>query len=399
MKNKLIRLICHIAALALLFVFAVVCAAADPGVDMVVVAVHNRSFAADSDGRIVATANDYYKSGSDFVPFGATIYYPILGGEWKGDSQDDGNLNNDSGLMGSKINFWVTEPAAVRSAQITKSWDMGGTMVAGVSVERKRVDFDIKKYPSLKTYMSTDQSGYYYFLAVSFKERTTATERVDVEGTLSLKKTGTDGFWAGGRQGRNTVEADVFVTLGYPYSTELELTSDPRIYYFADSSDSNAIPTSDEEYIHLGSNIGYFVVNTKGQGKIVLSCDLSYDSDFADNYPDVDFTFINCGNAVFKRQGILYIYAKPGEYLYLREGKTLYNVDAEYDDYEGAFILETKTLDSYVISDTSLGAKPSQTLSDSLSSVAPAPGQVDIIGSPSAWDSYYPINPATGAGA
>ncbi len=110
---------------------------------------------------------------------------------------------------------------------------------------------------------------------------------------MSIKKTGTDGFWADGRKGQSTVDADVFATLGYPYASDLELTSAPKVYYFADNGDPDAIETNEEEQINLYANQGYFIVNTKGQGKIVLSSDAQYDTDFAENYPDAELDFIN----------------------------------------------------------------------------------------------------------
>jgi hypothetical protein len=398
------RILAVFIASLMIATLSITASAADPNVDLVVVSVHPSAFAADSGGRIVALADDFYDNGVDFVPFGETAYYPILGGEWKGDSQEDGNLRNDSGLMGSNINFWVSESNAVRGAAISKSWDDGGAMVASVSVERKRVSFDVSKYPALKSYTAANVNGYYYFLAVTFKEKSTSTERVDVGGVVSIKKTGTDGFWSGGRKGQTTVDADVFVTLGYPYSNDLTLSGDSKVYYFSDNGDPNAIETNEEEQINLPSNLGFFVVNTKGQGKIVLSCDARFDTDFAADYPDAELDFINGNGASFKRMGTLYLFADEGEFLYRREDNRIYAVDAEYDNYEGAFIVETRTLDSYVISDIALPAISTPTTPGVIAppAVEPEePGQVTIVdgGTTIDWGSYVPINPATGATA
>ena len=396
------RILAVFVASLMVATLSITALAADPNVDLVVVSVHPGAFAADSGGRIVALADDYFDNGVDFVPFGETAYYPILGGEWRGDSQEDGNLKNDSGLMGSDINFWVSEANAVRSAVISKSWEEGGAMVASVAVERKRVSFDVAKYPSLKSYTPANVNGYYYFLAVTFKEKSTSTERVDVGGMVSIKKTGTDGFWSGGRKGQTTVDADVYVTLGYPYSTDLSLTGDPKVYYFADNGDTDAIETNEEEQINLPSNLGYFIVNTKSQGKIVLSCDAQFDTDFAAAYPEAELDFINGNGASFKRVGTLYLFAEEGEFLYRRDGNKVYAVDATYDDYESAFIIETRTLDSYVISNISLPARSTSAVTDVIvpPAVDPAgPGQVTVIdgGTTIDWGSYVPVNPSTGA--
>jgi hypothetical protein len=128
------RILCAAIALLTLAALTGTVCAADPNVRFGGGLVHNRAFAADSSGRIVALADDYYDNGVDFIPFGETAYYPVLGGEWQGDSQEDGNLRNDSGLMGSNLNFWVGDAAAVRSAAISKSWSEGGTMVAADSI-------------------------------------------------------------------------------------------------------------------------------------------------------------------------------------------------------------------------------------------------------------------------
>ena len=256
---------------------------------------------------------------TDMVAYGKTIYYPLIG----------------------ETGAYVDEYDAVQSMSIKKSWDMNGDAIESVSVVKKKFNGD-----------STSGEGYYYFLALKAKNAS-STAQTDVTGEITLKKTGTNGIVTDD----NSTTLEVGVTVGYKYASanDLQLTDTPRIYYFTDTDNENAIPTSDEETLDLYGEAGYFTVSTVGQGKILLANDLDYDSDIAAKYPTANLDFVNGNGANFNKTGEMTIYADEGSYLYeVNSDGLLEEVDAEYDEYEEAFKFKTRTLGRYVISDQEL---------------------------------------------
>ncbi|MBQ2752098.1 MAG: hypothetical protein IJF25_05925, partial [Oscillospiraceae bacterium] len=95
--------------------------------------------------------------------------------------------------------------------------------------------------------------------------------------------------------------------------------------------------------------------NTNGQGKILLSATSDFDSDVALIYPNANLDFFYGNGASFNRIGTLYLAADPDSYLYqLKDDGRLVAVNAEYDEYDENFVIKTRTLGKYVISDVEL---------------------------------------------
>jgi hypothetical protein len=113
-------------------------------------------------------------------------------------------------------------------------------------------------------------------------------------------------------------------------------------------------------------------VNVTGQGKLLLYYDEKFNASVAAAYPYANLDFVNFNGASFNRTGTLSILAEEGSYLYaLNADGSLSKISAEYDEYEEAFKISTRTLGKYVISDTELtlvAASTSSTASSSNSS-------------------------------
>ncbi len=99
----------------------------------------------------------------------------------------------------------------------------------------------------------------------------------------------------------------------------------------------------------------YFDVDVTGQSKILLYYDEKYNSTVAAVYPSANLDFVIFNGASFNKTGELTLLADEGSYLYaLNADGSLSKIKAEYDEYEEAFKVTTRTLGKYVISDTEL---------------------------------------------
>jgi hypothetical protein len=118
--------------------------AATPDVDYVVADVFNAPMVV-KDSIIDSMANSLYSSG---VPYGTTVYYPLVGVEVEsGGGTSDYDFDDDFCYNPS---YWVTESDAVKSATIKKDWDMGDEYIESVTVVKKKADIssdsDIREY-------------------------------------------------------------------------------------------------------------------------------------------------------------------------------------------------------------------------------------------------------------
>lgn len=212
-------------------------------------------------------------------------------------------------------------------------------------------DFDKSvKYES-KTVTNT-QPQYEYWVKISTKDSTT-TKDIDVVGTIyvgegtsktSVKKNG-DKF-----------SADFTLTNSEPTNSDYDEATDyvsiepgtRAVVSFADDA-------SDEFEVEFGDD-AYFVFNARGQGKLNLAYNTKYNRDFAYDYDDANIDFINFeGEPTTNRTGTLYIYADEDSYIYEVTSKGAKKINgAYYDDDEEAWVIRTRNLTSYAISDKKL---------------------------------------------
>ena len=100
----------------------------------------------------------------------------------------------------------------------------------------------------------------------------------------------------------------------------------------------------------------WFEFNARGQGKLNLAYNTKFNRDFAYDYDHANIDFINfVAEPTTNKTGTLYIYADEDSYIYEVTSKGAKKINgAYYDDDEGAWVIRTRHLTSYAISDRRL---------------------------------------------
>lgn len=195
----------------------------------------------------------------------------------------------------------------------------------------------------------TTNSGYAYWVKISTKE-STGTKDIDLVGDISIGRT---------KSSAKGNEVTLGVTLtntdnankGDYTDREDDVYIEPgerAVVSFADDA-------SDEFEVEFGDD-ARFVFNARGQGKLNLAYNTKYNKDFAYDYDDANIDFINFeGEPTTNRTGTLYIYADEDSYIYEVTSKGAKKINgAYYDDDEEAWVIRTRNLTSYAISDKKL---------------------------------------------
>ncbi len=335
-----------------------------------------------------ALAADYLVTGISDIPRKLDDNGYVSDEEASTDSDDEDRINyGDTIYFAFESDYHpdglVTESTAVSSITTRTDWDSGRSIVESINTVRKK---------------DAATGEYRYYLAVTLRESTSKSD-TDVYGTITLKKTGTNGF----DTPDNTLDLGVYITVGKP---ELEaysgmtLTEYEAIYTFYSDMGDVLI------YLTDGA-VGYFEVEGANQ-ELALSCDIEYDEDMVEKYPDAYLDFVNCNGARFSRTGRMVLYAEQGSYLYtVNDDGSLTRVFAGYDKQEGGLYFNTRTLDRYVISDIALPVSASSSSSSaaspssSSSSVWVPTGGTVSEGAPTGGTTagYVKTNPSTGAAA
>lgn len=100
---------------------------------------------------------------------------------------------------------------------------------------------------------------------------------------------------------------------------------------------------------------GFFEVGVAGQDPLNVGCSTEPVTDIAERYPDASLKFLTWNNPpFFNRSGRLVLYAQPGTFLYTLYGDKLVSVTEGYSEQEGGFVLTTRRLEGFVISDRAL---------------------------------------------
>jgi len=240
------------------------------------------------------------------------------------------NAQNALDELMAAQNKYVYESDAVDGVKIKTKWDMNGKLIDSVELAKKKVMGE------------TLSQKYIYFIEVDLKDggSTTAT---DISGTIQLRKSGEFDY--------DEMELDVNIELAYATATDSEITEDLKLFKEGHGFE----PDDAYEFTFECDDESWFEVNTNGQGKLLLSATADFDTDVATIYPNANLEFFYGNGGTFNRIGTLYLHAENGSYLYqLRDDGRLVEVDAEYDEYDENFIIKTRTLGKYVISDVKL---------------------------------------------
>lgn len=202
--------------------------------------------------------------------------------------------------------------------------------------------------------VTNTQPQYEYWVKITTKDSAT-TKDIDIVGSIwvgtskSSAKKEKDGS-------EDKFRADFTLTNSDPGNDDYDEATDyvsiepgeRAVVSFADDA-------SDEFEVEFGDD-ARFVFNARGQGKLNLAYNTKYDRDFAYDYDDANIDFINFeGEPTTNRTGTLYIYADEDSYIYEVTSKGAKKINgAYYDDDEEAWVIRTRNLTSYAISDKKL---------------------------------------------
>ena len=217
------------------------------------------------------------------------------------------------------------------------------------------VNADLDKSVKYETKNVTNtQPQYEYWVKITTKDSAT-TKDIDVVGSVwvgtskSSAKKEKDGS-------EDKFRADFTLTNSDPGNDDYDEATDyvsiepgeRAVVSFADDA-------SDEFEVEFGDD-ARFVFNARGQGKLNLAYNTKYNKDFAYDYDDANIDFINFeGEPTTNRTGTLYIYADEDSYIYEVTSKGAKKINgAYYDDDEEAWVIRTRNLTSYAISDKKL---------------------------------------------
>lgn len=199
--------------------------------------------------------------------------------------------------------------------------------------------------------VTNTQPQYEYWVKITTKDSTT-TKDIDVVGTIYVG----EGTSKTSIKKGDKFSADFTLTNSEPTNSDYDEATDyvsiepgtRAVVSFADDA-------SDEFEVEFGDD-AYFVFNARGQGKLNLAYNTKYNKDFAYDYDDANIDFINFeGEPTTNRTGTLYIYADEDSYIYEVTSKGAKKINgAYYDDDEEAWVIRTRNLTSYAISDKKL---------------------------------------------
>lgn len=128
-------------------------------------------------------------------------------------------------------------------------------------------------------------------------------------------------------------------------------------YYFDKEIEGKTAEDSDWEFTFEVFSDATFTVDTEGQDDLTLGANCDYDDVLLDRYPEASLLFFNGNGDYFHHYGDLFLPAEEGSYIYRNIDRTLYDIGAVYNEEEGGFLLHTRNLSQYVISDRNLEAE------------------------------------------
>lgn len=221
-------------------------------------------------------------------------------------------------------------------------------LVEKVNIEYKKFDTEV-----VAPGASNTTKSYAYFVTMKTKANATASA-ADLMGTMRIGKSSTDAK----TPGRGFVEfgftldnnkAGADTGNGSSYT----VTGSTKVLDFNNQGDIDITFTST-----TGNDQATFTVDATGQSKLNCGYSIKFNSEFAAKYPAANLEFISwAANPSFNRIGELQIYADPDTYLYQLTEDGFKEVNAQYDETYEAYVIKTRTLGSYVVSDIELEAE------------------------------------------
>lgn len=199
------------------------------------------------------------------------------------------------------------------------------------------------------TAKTSTEAQYEYWVKISTKDSAT-TKDIDVVGDISV------GTSKSSAEKDEKLSIDFTLTNantengGYFDNVDGDITiedGERAVVSFADDAEDLIVEFGDD---------AWFEFNARGQGKLNLAYNTKFNKEFAYDYDDANIDFINFeGEPTTNRTGTLYIYADEDSYIYEVTSKGAKKINgAYYDDDEGAWVIRTRHLTSYAISDKKL---------------------------------------------
>ena len=291
----------------------------------------------DDDGIIdIRTSN----GDATIVPPGKTMYYPLLKPSF------DGNLTYDDIVIKSD---------AVKSANTTASYQLGKSEIASIKIL-------YKKYT-----INGGGSKYGYFLSIATRE-TTSTAARDFAADITIRKSSGTDSTDGGRSYAFNYKVGAAFAVQYPTAYDYNILSNYQIFDLRDEEDEQ---TFDFDKI----SGAYYEVEVNSQNRMLLKADTKYNSAIAARYPAANIDFFNGYGASFNRIGELRIPAERGTHIYLIESDNRLSKvsNATYDSGEECWVVKTRTLGYYAISDRELDISSSSSTAPSTAPEQPSP--------------------------
>lgn len=304
--------------------------------------IQSAEVAEATEQRVKAATTEYYDSNSSnklvTVKDEPTGYFKNSG---------DVFLGADKVTAGKAYKGYTTVEAFYDDSGIS---DADGAKAAA----KKKVDASLNlSVANIDTQTTTGQPTtvpqYEYWIKITTKDSTT-TKDIDVVGKVSV------GTSKSSAEKDQEVSVDFTLTNSEPGNGNHDEATDyvsiepgeRAVVSFADDA-------SDEFEVEFGDD-ARFVFNARGQGKLNLAYNTKYNKDFAYDYDDANIDFINFeGEPTTNRTGTLYIYADEDSYIYEVTSKGAKKINgAYYDDDEEAWVIRTRNLTSYAISDKKL---------------------------------------------
>jgi hypothetical protein len=112
--------------------------------------------------------------------------------------------------------------------------------------------------------------------------------------------------------------------------------------------------TNDEVTLKYGNDVEV-VIDATSEKEVLLGYDTDDVDEIVEAYGDANLDFYAL-TGTFKKTAEVTIEAAEGSYLYQIVDGKVKAVKAEYDEFEEAFIFNTRTLGTYVVSDIELTA-------------------------------------------
>ena len=261
---------------------------------------------------------------------GATYYISI-----NADGMDLADVNGDKESIEAKADE-VTKSVA-NDYDVYDEWKVGDGVLSDMSIEYRKIDLFDGSWEDSKT------TGYRYVVEFTVPELDAATT-TDVGGEIKIAESKTKAKDLTGMRLDATIGEFTTIDDDTIDATDLSLVKFDKDAELTDVE----ITWGDDE-------IAMFEVNVSGQGKLNLAYNTDFQKEIAalDDSANMDFICFE-GEPTFNRTGTLYIYADADTFLYQVVDGKLEAVNAEYDEDYEAWVLKTRTLRTYVITDKEL---------------------------------------------